>query len=650
MSITKACDPLTLIIGSHNHVPYGLGDDELELFYSKKLKPFITVLNKFPKIQAVLYHSGFLLQWLDKAHSEYLSLVENLVARKQVELLGGAFYEPLLTLLPLTDKLGQIELMTTYIRKEFGKRPQGCWLPALAWDQSLTGILHNSGIGYTFLREEQFIRAGLTGEALYTPHITEDQGKLITVFPISSRLTGNFTAGKLARTVEQLAGEIPPGGRRVISAFPEQWFQRSGGIQEIEDGLFCLFEELSRCASFADFNTPIKLYKSRQGLTKAYFPDSFEGEPAEDSSGENGMPQIDASSRQLLITYPEANRIYAKMMFIHVLINQLRGDKARKRNARESLWKAQGLDSFYRRPEGGIYRNTVRHAAYRALLGAEKITREKGVFIPSLMTLDFDLDGEDEYLFQDEYINCYIKTLGAGIFEFDYLPKTWNYLATMENQEKSAASRRLRTGFADFLTPPGFPPEALAADRQPGGFPGRCCALERYEVCGVDKAHKKACFRLPPNEALPLGSVEIEKTYRLTQDALSVMYLLTNRGGKELTFNFVPRLDLAFPGGGENYQRVLKPGGEVKNALPGAEGTIADTAGVELRDLKNEVSITLESNRNFTVHIHPTRVSCPVHGKNVSLYQSTCVLPVSPVVLKGKASWTAEYQMKLLSL
>ncbi|MDR2742590.1 MAG: DUF1925 domain-containing protein [Treponema sp.] len=637
--------PLTLIIGSHNHIPYGIGEDEIERFYAKKLKPFITALNKFPNIQAVLHHSGFLLQWLDKAHSEYLSLMEELIARKQVELLGGAFYEPLLTLLSQTDKLGQIELMTTYIRKEFGKRPQGCWLPALAWDQSLTGVLHNSGIGYTFLREEQFIRAGLSGEALYTPHITEDQGKIITVFPISSRLTRDFTSGKLTRAMKQLAEEIPVDGRRVVSVFPEQWSLGSGDVQEIEEGLFRLFEELSQCESFVNFNTPAKLYKSRQGLTRAYFPPSFEGEPVENSSDGDNEPKIDFYPRQFLITYPEANGVYAKMMFIHVLINQLRGDKSRKRNARESLWKAQGLDSFYRRPGGGIYRNTVRNAAYRALLGAEKIAREKGIFIPSLMTVDFDLDGEDEYLFQDERINCYVKAVGAGIFEFDYLPKTWNYLAVLEARKEGAGDGRFRTGFADFLAPPGFPPEALATG--PSAFPGRCCVLERYEALEVNKVHKKLCFRLLPNMNLPLGSVEIEKTYYLKKDTLSIRYLLTNRGGEELRFNFIPRLDLSFPGEGENYQRVLKPGGGVESALPGAEGIIPDTAGVEFQDLKNEVSLTLESDSNFDAYIQPVRVSCPVHGRDVPLYQFTCILPVTAVVLNPEASLETGYRLKL---
>ncbi|MDR3130562.1 MAG: DUF1926 domain-containing protein [Treponema sp.] len=646
--------PLTLIIGSHNHVPYGIGDEEIENFYCKKLKPFITVLNKFPNIQAVLYHSGFLFQWLSKTHSEYISLLEVLAARKQVELLGGAFYEPLLPLLPLTDKLGQIELMTTYHRKVFGKRPHGCWLPALAWDQSLAGVLYSSGIGYTFLREEQFALTGLSGEALYYPHLTEDMGKIITVFPISSRLSGEFAPGRLAKAVKQFAREIPAGGKRIVSVFPEQWRQGQfspgkGDIKEIEADLFSLFEELSQCESYINFSTPAKIYRNRQGLAKAYFSASFEGETPLSSGA--GIPQIDFSPRQFLITYPEANGIYAKIIFTHVLINQLRGDKSRKRSAREMLWKAQSIDSIYRRPEGGIYRNMIRNAAYRTMLSAEKATREEGVFIPSLVTMDFDLDGEDEYLFQDEHINCYVKAQGAGIFELDYLPKPWNYLATLNvehsSRKGSAGNCHIRTGFSDFLSPLGFPIGNLASDMP--AFPGRRCTLERYEAFEADKAHKQLCFHLLPNAGLPLGSVEIEKTYRLEKDTLSVEYLLSNRGGKELRFNFILRLDLSFPGEGKNYQRILKSDGEKENALPDAGGTISNTKGIEFWDIKNDVILSLESKLNFDACILPIRVSCPVYGMETPLYQFTCALLVTPVFLKPGASWKTTYLLKFSS-
>jgi hypothetical protein len=399
-----------------------------------------------------------------------------------------------------------------------------------------------------------------------------------------------------------------------------------------------------------DFNTPVKFFKNRQGLTKVYFPNSFEGES---SPGEFPPGPIDFHPRQFLITYPEANRIYAKMMTTHMLINQLRGDKSRKRSARDALWKAQGCDSFYRTMGGGIYRNTVRNAAYRALLEAERITREKGVFIPSVMPVDFDLDGEEEYLFQDERINCYVKTLGASVFELDFLPKTWNYLDTLLPRTGSAGDklpRGFRNAFADYLLPPDFPP-ALLADPAPesvaGSFPGRCCGAENYEVLEADKAREKAVFRLQANPALPFGSVEIEKTYHLKKDVLSIHYRLTNRGGEPLRFGFVPRLDLSFPGEGEGFLRVLKLGAEAKDALSGAAGEIRDAGGLEFQDLKNEVTIILSADRNFDALILPVKIPCFVYGEELQLYQSTCVIPLSMLSLESEASWEAEYRLKL---
>jgi hypothetical protein len=361
------------------------------------------------------------------------------------------------------------------------------------------------------------------------------------------------------------------------------------------------------------------------------------------------------------------------MMTTHVLINQLRGDKSRKRSARDALWKAQGGDSFYRTAGGGIYRNTVRNAAYRALLEAERITRERGVFIPSVMPVDFDLDGEEEYLFQDEHINCYAKTLGASVFELDYLPKTWNYLSGFALREENPgsgspnAAQGLGSGFVDYLGPPDLSLDsqaAIAAGITPaspnkaadldawaaGGhavFPGRFCGGESYVVQDVDKTHEKVSFRLPVNSALPFGFIEIEKTYQLKKDVLTVRYRFANRGAEALRFSFVSRLNLAFPGEGEGYQRILKLGADAKDALSGAEGEIRDTGGIELWDLKNEVTLTLSSDQNFDVRILPLKISCPVYGEEQWLYQSTCVLPVKIISLESGASWETEYRLKL---
>ena len=128
-----AAAKITLILGSHAHVPYGAETSEFEKTYAGLVRPFISGLCKFPHIQAALHYSGVLLHWIERSHPEMFMSIEDMVNRKQVEMLGGGFYEPMLPIIPSQDKIGQIELLTTYLRRQFGKRPQGCWIPAFAW-------------------------------------------------------------------------------------------------------------------------------------------------------------------------------------------------------------------------------------------------------------------------------------------------------------------------------------------------------------------------------------------------------------------------------------------------------------------------------------------------------------------------------------
>ena len=124
---------ISLVLGSHAHVPYGADVSEFDRVYSDYVRPFVTSLYRYPEIQATLHYSGVLLHWIERSHSEMFMLIEDMVSRKQVEMLGGGFYEPMLPIIPLQDKIGQMELLTTYLRKQFGKRPVGCWIPGFTW-------------------------------------------------------------------------------------------------------------------------------------------------------------------------------------------------------------------------------------------------------------------------------------------------------------------------------------------------------------------------------------------------------------------------------------------------------------------------------------------------------------------------------------
>ncbi len=177
---------IQLIVGTYNSIPLGGSEPFLEEHYQKSIKPFLSTLYLFPEIHSVLYYSGILLQWLEKKHPEFLDVLGEMITRKQVELLGGAFYDPILSILPRADALGQIELLTTYIRKKFGKRPRGAWIPEIEWEPWLASALRTCGMDYTFLGEYHFNAAGILKR--YVPYLTEDQGKTIYVFPLFEQI------------------------------------------------------------------------------------------------------------------------------------------------------------------------------------------------------------------------------------------------------------------------------------------------------------------------------------------------------------------------------------------------------------------------------------------------------------------------------
>jgi len=595
---------INLILGSHAHVPSGSPENEFEDAYENKLRPFVCGLYRYPAIQAVLHYSGTLLHWVERNHPEFFMLIEDMVSRKQAEILGGGFYEPMLPLIPLQDRIGQIELMTTYLRRHFGKRPLGCWLPACAWEQHLAGALEASGMSYTFLSQKQFAEAGLSGGDLSRPCLSEDQGKIITIFPVTRSLKAALDAADTA------------GAESVIAVFPESPDANRGKAADLHWNRF--FENLSLPEFPAETALPGKLIKNSGGLKKASFSNS------------SGLDDTDYSPRRFLIEHPEANGIYAKMIFANVLTGQLRGDKYRKQSAREELWKAQDSGLYRPSPEGG--RHELRKAAYSSLLSAELLCREKGKFVPSLVQYDFDLDGVGEYLFQEVKINCYIQLTGAGVFELDYLPKTWNYLdcGCVDNAHR-------RTAFADILLPAAAAPEELAK-----GFPpsSRLCFSEQYEL--AEKSKATARFRLAaagPDTHLPFACVAIEKRYSLKKDTLSALYAVKNQGKEREEFCFVPEINLSFAGEGEEFARFFAGSGGVY--APVADNAPGNIEGLKIQDIRNEVQIQFASAKPFRCGLAPAR--------NNGFYQSTRIMPFFALSLESGETWSNELTLKFLN-
>jgi len=587
------------------------------------MRPFVSNLYRYPKINAVLHYSGVLLNWVERTHPEFFMLIEDMVTRKQIEMLSGGFYEPMFTIIPLQDRIGQIELMTTYLRKQFGKRPQGCWISGMVWEQQLIISLFGSDMNYTFLSQDQFKLAGMKDEDLFMPCISEDQGKLIIIFPVSfavqkDLLERNFSSifidlkkkfdGKNRSSFSQL-----PGGR-IVCIFPEKI---ASSPEEAPDTVWNrFFEEISLSEDIVETILPSKILKSNRTFKKASFPNS--------SSLENNF-----SPRRFLIDQDEVNGIYSKMIFTNVLINQLKGDKSRKLHAREELWKAQDSNIFS--PGGGYLNNIIRKTAYSSLLRAECLSREKGRTILSLIQYDIDFDGVKEYLFQDTRINCYIRQRGAGIFELDYLPKEWNYLDCGTNEFGR------RAAFADIIVSSDTKIDDLLnnlPDFSKNGQ-GRLCFNEPYEVIEQEKKGK-LCFKLHAvTEDIPFGCIEINKCYLLKKDNIIVSYVLKNTAKESQKFLFIPKINFSFAGIADEDVRFYTVDSEDKD-IPVKKSL--KTSNLKILDVKNEVQIILASVKDFS--------GCLVPAFSGDMYQATMILPSFAVSLEPEEIWNNEFSLK----
>ena len=209
---------LAVIIGTHSHLPLGQPEAAAEAAYQQALRPFLSTLYAFPEVPAALHYSGLLLEWLEEHHPELVMLIAEMAERRQVEIVGGGYYDPILPMIPANDRLGQLEKMTTHLRVRFGTRPRGCWLAEQVWDPSLASTLRTGGMEYTFLDETQLGLAGAEGPELLCACVAEDQGKHVAVIPVQTRLVNRAASLSPAGLLAELARIAESGGPSTVVA------------------------------------------------------------------------------------------------------------------------------------------------------------------------------------------------------------------------------------------------------------------------------------------------------------------------------------------------------------------------------------------------------------------------------------------------
>ncbi len=431
-------------------------------------------LERHPAIRLSLHYSGCLYDWLEKAHPEFLPRLAKLVKRGQVEVIGGAYYEPILPAIPDADKLGQITKMEAFIGRRFGVAPSGFWLAERVWEPHLARILGEARVEWTLVDDNAFKSVGLKESDLFGYYITEEQGWQVKLFPISKLLRYSIPWRKVSEVLDYLKGQalVHDGGIAVLGDDGEKFgvwpgtyglCWEAGWIEEF-------FTELEANQEWL-CTVPLGEYagkfppSGRVYLPCASYDEMMEWSlPAIDSwRYSNLKKQLEAEGREdikrymycglwrnFLVKYPEVNRMYRKMLVVHRKVHQARALSTGGCGL-EELWKGQCNCPYWHGIFGGIHLADMRAATYRHLIQAEnkadeiirgqhrwfrRCRQRKGWLV--WQRTDFDGDGAEELLIESDVFSFYVSpSEGGSIFEWDLRSYNFNLLSTLARRPEA---------------------------------------------------------------------------------------------------------------------------------------------------------------------------------------------------------------------
>ncbi len=489
---------INLLFAVHNHQPVGNLDRVFREGWQKCYEPFLAALEKHPRFRLSLHYSGSLLEWLEANQPEFNSRMKTLVARGQVELLSGGFYEPLLPHIPEEDAVGQVSLLNQFLRDQFRFQPKGFWLAERVWCSRLPKTLSKTGLNFTLLDDSHFRFAGLPQEEMFGYYVTEYEGCPLSLFPINQQLRYAIPFRNPEETIEALRFWATEEGHFAVTyaddgekfglwpgtyhwVLEENWLERF--IRTLEEN-----EEWIHLLTFSE-------YMGRfppQG--RIYLPPSSYEEmmqwalpPVSAIAYTDLVAELKASGRfekfrpflrggaweNFLVKYPESNLMHKKMLDVSSRVHRALGSRSPKSRGSappaplRDLWRGQSNNAYWHGLFGGLYLRHLRQAVYGRLISAEKgiETREdpKGFGLRHEI-LDLDKDLQPEIRVASAKGVAWIKPgYGGALIEMDYRPGLFNLTNTLARRPE-AYHRKLKinagnSGPGASPAPPQFVPK-----------------------------------------------------------------------------------------------------------------------------------------------------------------------------------------------
>ena len=253
------------------------------------------------------------------------------------------------------------------------------------------------------------------------------------------------------------------------------------------------------------------------------------------------------------------------------------------------------------------------------------------------------MDNCIEYLYQGSELNAYIHSRGGALFELDFLPASWNYLDTMVQRDLAPAGAAAptlypRKAFLDHFLAPRCTMEEFREGcyEEAGDFLTGPFELVELNRALPELLMRRSSFVMAGNIR---HSVGIEKRFVFRPRSIDVYYKVSNLGEEDMESRLAVEMNVSLAARSVESGRLFLLDEDRKSEIGSEPQEIEAMQGLLVRDVRNEVSITLSSARPFRCWSFPLETFNPAAPERPPIFQSHCFIQQWELHLKPAESW-----------
>ncbi len=679
---------MKFVFGIHNHQPVGNFDHVFEAAYQDAYKPFIDIVEKYSFLHFSLHVSGPLIEWLEKHHPDYFDRVAKMVGASRVEILSSGFYEPILASIPDDDKIGQIRMMNDYIHRRFGVVPEGLWLTERVWEPGLVKPIVEAGIKYIAVDDTHFATSGIDSKNLKGYFLTEDQGYVLGVFPISQKLRYTMPFRPPGETIEIFKNHQSNPDDVMVMADDGEKFGVWPGTKDLCYGegnwLDRFLSLLEKNQDIVETRTFSHIFHFLPPGGRVYLPTSSYFEMGEWTLATGLYKEL----HEYLRTLEESDDLEKRKPFIkggfwrnfltkydesNWMLKRVNGASMEMgsrfpQEVRNEIWKSQCNCGFWHGVFGGLYLPHLRHAIYSHLLAAESQMN-----YPPVRNTDIDHDGYDEVILKSDSLQVFLSLKGGAIRELDHFPSRFNLVNGLSRYHEAYHEKLLETTnssgeeetvsihdiartkeeglenllfydkhprwmFMDHFLPIGTELETLYRSEEEELF-NFINAVFHVSMDGEEVVFRRA-------EKAGNTCVVLEKTVLLDEDELILKIRIINDGYYPLKCLYGTEFNFSLLGGHAHDRYYLFDGEKPEDHYLDSKG-VSRNRSVSLVTEWEKIKCQLEAEDKIEFWRFPIETISMSESGFERIYQSSAVIPVHRLDLQPGEEFITTYRIRI---